>query len=77
MPEANEPETPQRAQGAEFEQLARAAGRAASNPLVEFWYFLGRSRKWWMAPIVLMLLLVGTLLVMAGTAVGPFIYALF
>ena len=30
-----------------------------------------------MTPIIVMLLLVGTLLVMAGTAVGPLIYALF
>ena len=77
MPEPSENETPQRAEAAEFERLSRKAGRGASGPLAEFWYFLGRSRKWWMAPILLMLLLVGTLLVMAGTAVGPFIYALF
>ena len=77
MPGPSEDDEPQRANGAEFEQLARKAGRAASGPLAEFWYFLGRSRKWWMLPILLMLLLVGTLLVMAGTAVGPFIYALF
>lgn len=77
MPEPSENGTPQRADAAEFERLTRKAGRARSGPLAEFWYFLGRSRKWWMAPILLMLLLVGTLLVMAGTAVGPFIYALF
>jgi hypothetical protein len=60
---------------AEFAQLVRRAGR--TGPFAELWYFLGRTRKWWMLPIVLMLMLVGTLVVMAGTAVGPFIYALF
>jgi|GEM_PF-3178670 len=60
-----------------FEQAsARAAGRS-SGPLAEFGYFLRRTRKWWMAPIIAMLLLIGALLVMAGTAVAPLIYALF
>ena len=60
-----------------FEAQAEAAGRRGSGPLAEFAYFLRRSRKWWMTPIIAMLLLVGVLLVMAGTAVGPLIYALF
>ena len=58
-----------------FEAGAEKAGR--SGPLAEFSYFLRRSRKWWMTPIIAMLLLIGTLLVMAGTSVGPMIYALF
>jgi hypothetical protein len=58
-----------------FEAGAEKAGR--SGPLAEFSYFLKRSRKWWMTPIIAMLLLIGTLLVMAGTSVGPMIYALF
>jgi hypothetical protein len=62
---------------ASFEEHARRAGRAASGPLAEFRYFVGRTRKWWMSPIVLALLLVGVLLVMAGTSVAPLIYALF
>jgi hypothetical protein len=73
--EADETSSPART--AQFEQLARRAARGAGNPLAEFWYFLGRTRKWWMLPILGMLLLVGTLVVMAGTAVGPLIYALF
>ena len=58
-----------------LEKRAQKAGR--NGPLAEFAYFLRRSRKWWMTPIIAMLLLVGALLVMAGTAVGPLIYALF
>ena len=73
-PEGDEPRQPH---AGEFERLARQKGRAASGPLAEFWYFVNRSRKWWMMPILVMLMLIGTLLVMAGTAVGPFIYALF
>ena len=55
----------------------RAQTAKGGGPLSEFAYFLRRSRKWWMTPIIAMLLLVGALLVMAGTAVGPLIYALF
>jgi len=44
----------------------------------EFTQFLKVSKKWWLLPIVFFLLLVGVLLVVAeGSALAPFIYALF
>ncbi len=44
----------------------------------EFWEFLRHNKKYWLAPIFIVLLLVGLLLVMAkGSAVAPFIYTLF
>jgi len=44
----------------------------------EFGQFLKASKKWWLLPIVLFLLIVGALLVVAeGSALAPFIYALF
>ena len=43
----------------------------------EFLYFLKTSKKWWLLPIVLMLLGVGVLIVLGGTALAPFIYTLF
>ena len=46
--------------------------------LKEFWLFLRERKKWWLAPIVLFLLLFGALLVFAkGSALAPFIYSLF
>jgi len=46
--------------------------------LSEFWSFLRENKKFWMLPIVLVLLLLGVLLVLAqGSAVAPFIYTLF
>lgn len=59
--------------------------KSSSNPtssrlsiLGEFWSFLRVRKKWWLAPIVLMLLLLGLALVLAeGSAVAPFIYTLF
>jgi hypothetical protein len=44
----------------------------------EFLEFLRENKKWWLAPIVVFLLLLGGLLVLAkGSALAPFIYSLF
>jgi hypothetical protein len=46
--------------------------------LKEFWVFLGERKKWWLTPIVVMLVLLGALIVFTqGSAVAPFIYTLF
>lgn len=51
---------------------------AKSDVLREFWQFLKEEKKYWLAPIVLVLVLFGLLLVFAQTsAVAPFIYTLF
>lgn len=42
------------------------------------WGFLRVRKKWWLGPIVGMLLVLGLLIVATeGSAVAPFIYALF
>ncbi len=44
----------------------------------EFLDFLRERKKWWLAPIVVFLLLLGVVLVFAkGSALAPFIYSLF
>jgi hypothetical protein len=44
----------------------------------EFWDFMRKRKKWWLAPIVMFLALLGALIVFAqGSAVAPFIYTLF
>ena len=40
----------------------------------EFWQFLRYNKKWWLLPILLALLVLGTLVVLSGTALAPFIY---
>ena len=51
---------------------------AKSQVLREFLMFLKQEKKYWMAPIILVLLLFGLLLVFAqSSAVAPFIYTLF
>jgi hypothetical protein len=44
----------------------------------ELWDFMKVRKKWWLGPIVFMLLLLGLLLVFTqGSALAPFIYTLF
>lgn len=46
--------------------------------IVEFWDFLRVRKKWWLAPIVICLVLIGAMLILAeSSAVAPFIYTLF
>lgn len=46
--------------------------------LREFWEFLRIRKKFWLAPIVVILLLLSLLIVLTqGSALAPFIYALF
>ena len=46
--------------------------------LAEFWAFLRVRKKWWLAPIFIILLLFGALMIFAqGSALAPFIYTVF
>ena len=46
--------------------------------LNELWAFMRVRKKWWLGPIILVLLLLGLLLVLTqGSALAPFIYTLF
>jgi hypothetical protein len=48
------------------------------STLLELWAFVRARRKYWMAPLLLVLVLIGGLLVFAqGSAVAPFIYTVF
>ena len=44
----------------------------------EVWAFMRVRKKWWLGPIMIFLLLLGVLIVFTeGSALAPFIYALF
>ncbi|MDD2329023.1 MAG: DUF5989 family protein [Lentisphaeria bacterium] len=43
----------------------------------EFWQFLKHNKKWWLLPIIIILLGLGLLVFLSGTAIAPFIYPLF
>ena len=44
----------------------------------ELWAYMKVRKKWWLLPILLIMLLLGVLIVFAeGSALAPFIYAIF
>tara|TARA_B100000470_G_scaffold91935_1_gene70899 strand:+ start:609 stop:758 length:150 start_codon:yes stop_codon:yes gene_type:complete len=46
--------------------------------LKEFWEFLKERRKYWLIPIIIVLVLFGGLIVLSqGSAIAPFIYTIF
>lgn len=71
---ADEPQTPPTAQPSnDFE---RQASEAEPGLLAEFVDFLKHSKKWWLTPIILVLLLIGVLLVLTSSVAAPFIYTI-
>lgn len=59
----------------EFEQAARES--RGGGVLREYLDLLRYHKKWWLAPIILVLLAIGLFLVLGGTAAAPLIYAIF
>jgi hypothetical protein len=57
------------------QEFARQAEGSRGNLVQEFVHFLRHNKKWWLAPIILTLLLIGGLVILGGAA--PFIYTLF
>ena len=57
--------------------FASQAAAKQSGFMKEFWLFLRGNKKWWLTPIVVVVIFLGVLVVLGGTAAAPFIYTLF
>lgn len=60
--------------------MARSAGGRLGRFSIfgELWTFMRVRKKWWLGPILLTMILLSSLIVVTeGSAVAPFIYALF
>ena len=60
--------------------MARSRGGASDSVgiLRDLWTFMRVRKKWWLGPILVTILLLSVLIVLTeGSAVAPFIYALF
>ena len=64
-------------QGAKDDFAAQASEEGRTSLVGEFIEFLGQNKKWWLAPIIVSMLLLGALVLLGGTAAAPFIYTLF
>jgi drug/metabolite transporter superfamily protein YnfA len=46
--------------------------------LGDIWGYLRVNKKWWLLPMIIMLVLIGLLIILAqSSAISPFIYAMF
>ena len=46
--------------------------------LTELWAFMRERKKWWLLPIIIAMVVIGSLLIFAqGSALAPFIYTIF
>ena len=57
--------------------FASAAEKPPPSLLSEFWSFLRCRKRWWLAPILLGLLLVSVFVLLGSTTAAPVIYLLF
>ena len=66
-----------RSQRPDDDEFARHAQRTSGGLLREYRDFLLHSKKWWLIPVIVSLLLVTALVILGSTAAAPFIYTLF
>jgi drug/metabolite transporter superfamily protein YnfA len=62
------------ADGADF---ARQTSEGQTGYLREVWLFLRGNKKWWLTPLLVILLVFGVLVALCDTAAAPLIYTLF
>ena len=72
--QAPAPETTDNAPANEF---ADQANQQSVGIVREFWDFLKHNKKWWLVPILIVLIGVAGLVLLSGTTAAPFIYTLF
>ena len=58
-------------------EFEKAAARSEGGFFSDLWGFLRDNKKWWLLPILILLLLLGLLTILASTGLAPFIYTLF
>ena len=57
-----------------FEDLA---GERPPSFAREVWHLLSTDKRWWLAPVVIAIVILGVLVLLTGTGAAPFIYTLF
>ena len=59
------------------ESFAQQAEGKTSSMVGEFFGLLRHNRKWWLIPVIAVLVLFGALVLLLGTSAAPLIYTLF
>ncbi len=63
--------------GNEAEKFESFTDQGRMSIWAEFWLFLKYNKKWWLLPIVLVLLALGAIILLSGSAAAPWIYTIF
>jgi hypothetical protein len=63
-----------RPEASSFAEEARQQRPGLVSELIDF---VRNNKKWWLTPILLVMLIMGALIFLSGTAAAPFIYTLF
>ena len=68
---------PENQSGFRSDEFSREASRKRSSFLSDYLYLLRTNKKWWMLPLLGLLLVLGALVLFSSTGVAPLIYTLF
>ena len=63
--------------GSKQDDVAELAKSERASLASEFWDFLKHNKKWWLLPIIIVVLALGALVFLSGSGAAPFIYTLF
>jgi hypothetical protein len=58
-------------------RFEKAATQGDQRLFFEYMSFLSKNKKYWLTPIVIVLLLIGVIVMLGGSVAGAFIYTLF
>ena len=58
-------------------KFAEQVEQKSPNMISEFWGLLRYNKKWWLAPIIVVAVILGGLMLLFGTPLAPLIYTLF
>ena len=59
------------------DDFATQADRGNASLVREIWDLIAHNKKWWLVPVVIVLLAIGVLVLLGSSAVAPFIYPVF
>jgi hypothetical protein len=71
------PEAGENANDGAAGEFARLGGAKRASFAGDLFYLLKNNKKWWMLPLIGLLLIFGVLMFLAATGVAPYIYTLF
>ena len=59
----------------DFEKVV--SSRSTANVFSDFWHLVRKTKKWWLVPLLLLLLMLSGLFLLGSTPLAPFVYTLF